>query len=111
MKMPSEFHLPFGMEVPIESIYPSIFIYPSSWKVLIKSIYPLGWKVIVGSIYPLRWKCHLGSIYPSGWKYPTGPFILRVPFTLQDGHAFRVPFTFRDGIPFKSIYPLGSIYP
>ena len=56
-------HIPFGMEVPVVSIYLSGFVYLS------------------GSIYPSGWKCPLGSIYPLGWKYPLGLF------TLRDGSA------------------------
>ena len=130
---PFRFHLPFGMEVPIESIY------PLSWKVPVESIYPSGWKVTVGSIYPSVWKCpssspfkfHLlfrmevpdKSIYPLGWKYSSGLFTLqventiRVPFTLQNGstHRIHLPFgfhlPFRMEVPIKSIYHSGSIYP
>ena len=113
-------HLPFGMEVLVESIDPSISIYPSVWKVSVKSIYHSGWKYLLdpfslrvsftlrdgsacrvhlplgsvypsGSIYPSGWKCLLGSIYPSGWKYSLGPF------TLQVGKYLLGPFTLRVG--------------
>ena len=108
--MSFRFYLPFEMEVPIGSIYPSVSIYPSGWKVPVGSIYPSGWKVTIGSIYPSRWKCPLGSIYHSGWKYPTGPFTLRdgsicwVRFYLP----FRMEMPFNFHLPFEKEMPFGE---
>ena len=94
--MPFEFHLPFGMEVPVRSIYPLAWKVPIGMEVPVGSIYPLGsiypsgsiylsgWKVLVGIICPFGWKETVGfiylsgSVYLSGWKFPLDPFTLWV---------------------------------
>ena len=91
--LPFRFHLPFGMEVPVRSIY------PSGWKVHTVSIYPSSWKVTVRSIYPSRWKCM------------SGPFTLRVPFILQILFTLWVEKYPLVQLPFKLKVTIGFIYP